>query len=146
MNLKAGLPSEPEGEIEVNWPRSQRLQALRTSFDIWCKSSKTSALAAKAAEALRVMLKDLESAEPAEAVPQAFMSKQTTVSGMIFLVYVSTTCNTDHLTTQIQCLAHKFLLIRMRYTLKLPINLISTPNISLDRRRQISCRGRWMQK
>jgi len=80
MRVEEGLPSDFEGEIEAMWPRNKRLQALKSSYDIWCKSSTISALAAKAAEALRVMLKDLESADSAEAVPTTLVSNPTSVS------------------------------------------------------------------
>ena len=74
MRLGPGLPSDYEGEIEAMWPRDKRLEALKSSYDIWCKSSTTSALAAKAVEALRVMLKDLESAGSAEVGPPELVS------------------------------------------------------------------------
>lgn len=51
--------SDEGDEVEEMWPREQRLQRLRCSYELWCKSSGISDLAAKAAEVLRVMLKDL---------------------------------------------------------------------------------------
>ncbi|KAF8861773.1 hypothetical protein BDZ45DRAFT_586481 [Acephala macrosclerotiorum] len=54
-----------EDEMEALWPRNKRLQALKSSYDIWCKSSAVSALAARATETLKVMLKDLESVKSA---------------------------------------------------------------------------------
>ncbi|PVH73004.1 hypothetical protein DL98DRAFT_59276 [Cadophora sp. DSE1049] len=62
-------------EIDAAWPQNERLQALEKSYAIWNKSSSKSALASKASEALRVMLKDLNSsrsfpvAAPAISVP-----------------------------------------------------------------------------
>lgn len=49
-----------EDEVEAMWPRDTRLQKLKNSYEIWSESSKKSNRAAKAAEALRVMLKRLE--------------------------------------------------------------------------------------
>jgi len=49
-----------EDEIERIWPRDTRLQKLKHSYEIWSESNRISAIAAKAAEALRVMLKRLE--------------------------------------------------------------------------------------
>ena len=95
MRVEESLPSDYEGEIEAMWPRNKRLQALKSSYDIWCKSSKISVLAAKAAEALRVMLKDLESADLAEAVPPTLVSNPTSISGMPLLVCISTPYDAD---------------------------------------------------
>ncbi|TVY12787.1 Pyrrolocin cluster transcription factor fsdR, partial [Lachnellula arida] len=53
-------------ETETMWPRDKLLEALRVSYEIWCKSRTVSALAVKASEALGVMLKDLESTDSAE--------------------------------------------------------------------------------
>lgn len=94
MRVEESLPSDYEGEIEAMWPRNKRLQALKSSYDIWCKSSKISVLAAKA-EALRVMLKDLESADLAEAVPPTLVSNPTSISGMPLLVCISTPYDAD---------------------------------------------------
>ncbi|CZR63237.1 uncharacterized protein PAC_13134 [Phialocephala subalpina] len=80
MTSEEGLPLNYEGKIEATWPRNKRLQALKSSYDIWCKSSTISALAAKAAETLRVMLKDLESANSIGAVPTTLVSNPTSVS------------------------------------------------------------------
>ena len=80
-----GLPSGYEDEIEAMWPRNKRLQALKISYGIWCKSSTKSALAAKAAETLKVMLKDLESADSTEAVSNAI-----SVSSMSLLFFIPT--------------------------------------------------------
>jgi hypothetical protein len=49
-----------EDEVEKIWPRDARLQKLKNSYEIWSESSRKSNRAAKAAEALRVMLKRLE--------------------------------------------------------------------------------------
>jgi hypothetical protein len=49
-----------EDEVEKIWPRDTRLQKLKNSYEIWSESSSKSNRAAKAAEALRVMLKRLE--------------------------------------------------------------------------------------
>ena len=49
-----------EDEFERLWPRDTRLQKLKHSYEIWSESSRISAIAAKVAEALRVMLKRLE--------------------------------------------------------------------------------------
>jgi hypothetical protein len=86
MRVEEGLPYDCEDEVETMWPRNKRLQTLKSSYDIWCKSSTISALAAKAAEALRVMLKDLESTDSAEAVPTILVSNPTIVSGTPLLV------------------------------------------------------------
>jgi hypothetical protein len=85
MRVGQALPSDYEGDIEAMWPRNKRLQALKSSYDIWCKSSTISALAAKAAESLRIMLKGVESADAAEAVPTTLVSDPTSVSGMPLL-------------------------------------------------------------
>ena len=95
MRVEVGLSSDYEGEIEAMWPRNKRLQALKGSYDIWCKSSTISALAAKAAEALRVMLKDLESADSAESLPTTLVSNPISVSGMPHLVCISTPHDAD---------------------------------------------------
>jgi hypothetical protein len=71
-----------EDEIAAVWPKTKRLHALKSSYDVWCKSTTISALAAKAAEALRVMLNDLESADSIEAMPKTLVSNATSVSGM----------------------------------------------------------------
>ena len=49
-----------EDEVEKMWPRDTRLQKLKHSYEIWLESSRISAIAAKAAEAMRVMLERLE--------------------------------------------------------------------------------------
>jgi hypothetical protein len=49
-----------EDEVERIWPRDTRLQKLKHSYEIWSESSRKSNRAAKAAEALRVMLRRLE--------------------------------------------------------------------------------------
>jgi hypothetical protein len=82
------VPSGYEDKIEVMWPKSKRLQRLKSSYDIWCRSTKISALAAKAAEALRVMLKDFESVDLAETTPVTLDSNVTIVSGMPRLDYI----------------------------------------------------------
>jgi hypothetical protein len=74
-----------EDEILATWPKSKRLQALKMSYDIWCKFTTISALATKAAEALRVMLKDLESAASIETMPVTLDSNTIGVSGMALL-------------------------------------------------------------
>jgi hypothetical protein len=96
MKVENGLPSDCEGEseIEVMWPRNRRLQALRSSYEIWCKSSTVSALAAKAAETLRAMLKDLDNI--AEPVRLILVSNPATVSGMLLLDCISTPHEADH--------------------------------------------------
>lgn len=52
--------SENEGEIDSLWPRSTRLQSVKDGYAIWSKLSHQSAVAAKAADALKVMLKKVE--------------------------------------------------------------------------------------
>jgi hypothetical protein len=96
MKVENGLPSDCEGEseIEVMWPRNRRLQALISSYEIWCKSSTVSALAAKAAETLRAMLKDLDNI--AEPVRLILVSNPATVSGMQLLDCISTPHEADH--------------------------------------------------
>ncbi|KAG4441524.1 hypothetical protein IFR05_002981 [Cadophora sp. M221] len=56
MKIEQGQSPSLEDGTEAIWPREQRIQALKTSYDIWSKSSTKSTLAAKATEALRVML------------------------------------------------------------------------------------------
>jgi hypothetical protein len=58
-NMKFG--KSHEDEVEMIWPRDATLQKLKHSYEIWSESSRISAIAAKAAEALRIMLKRLES-------------------------------------------------------------------------------------
>jgi Fungal specific transcription factor domain len=70
--------SDLEDEVEAMWPRHERLQRLRRSYELWCRSSSTSALAAKAAQALRVMLKDL-SGDSASMISR---SSSANISGM----------------------------------------------------------------
>jgi hypothetical protein len=89
MRLEEGLPSDSDGEIEAVWPKDKRLHALKGSCVIWCKSSTESTLAAKAAEALRVMLKNLESVDSAGAVSLALISNPTSVFGMPILAWIS---------------------------------------------------------
>ncbi|TVY80636.1 Fusarisetin A cluster transcription factor fsa6 [Lachnellula suecica] len=72
----------PNDGIEKMWPRNRRLSTLKSSYDIWCKSSTISSVAAKAAEALRVMLKDLESADLVEPSPTSATSVLRSESGM----------------------------------------------------------------
>jgi hypothetical protein len=98
MKVENGLPSDCEGEseIEAMWPRNRRPQALRSSYEIWCKSSTVSALAAKAAETLRVMLKDLESDNVAEPVRLALVSNPAIISSMLLLDCISTPHEADH--------------------------------------------------
>ena len=94
MRVEQGLPSDYDGEIEAMWPRSKRLQALKSSYAIWCRSSTISALAAKAAEALRVMLKDLESA-PAPDSAEKGVSDPAKISGTPFPTHHSTLHKTN---------------------------------------------------
>lgn len=84
--LKVGkTPSlDSEDEIEKMWPRNERLKNLQRSYAIWSKSSKTSGLAAKATQALRFMLKDLEPSYSVEVVSSA--SDLSSLSGMLFLL------------------------------------------------------------
>ncbi|TAQ88871.1 hypothetical protein B7494_g2806 [Chlorociboria aeruginascens] len=49
-----------EDEVERIWPRDTRLQKMKDSYEIWSESSRKSTIAAKAAEALSVMLHRLE--------------------------------------------------------------------------------------
>lgn len=67
--------SATKDDIDSAWPRNERLQALQKSYAIWEKSSSKSTLASKATEALRVMLKDLQSSptltDSAPAIPIA---------------------------------------------------------------------------
>ena len=49
-----------EDEVERIWPRDTRLQKLKHSYKIWSELSRKSAIAAKVAEALRVMIERLE--------------------------------------------------------------------------------------
>jgi hypothetical protein len=129
MRVENGLPSDYEGEIEAMWLRNKRLQALKSSYDIWCKSSTISALAAKAAEALRVMLKDLESADSAEALPMILVSNPTSVSGMPLLVRISTPHGADHFSPQMQRPPRNYLHTVIKHTLGLPISSILTPSL-----------------
>lgn len=129
MRVEDGLPSGYEGEIEAMWQRNKRLQALKSSYDIWCKSSTISALAAKAAEALRVMLKDLESAGSAEAVPTTLVSNPTSVSGMPLLFCISTPHDADPPPPPMQRPPRKYLYAVMKHTLGLPISSILTTSI-----------------
>ena len=73
--------SEHEDETETIWPRSKMLEALRVSYEIWCKARTVSALAVKATEALKVMLKDLESTDSVaiESKPSPSVSNPATV-------------------------------------------------------------------
>jgi hypothetical protein len=73
--------SEATVDIEAMWPRSKRLQALKDSYAIWAESGATSALAAKAQGALKVMLKNLESIESEEAIPTASNPVPSSVTG-----------------------------------------------------------------
>jgi hypothetical protein len=73
------------------WPRNIRVQALKSSYDIWSMSSARSALAAKASEALRVMLEVVESADSAKAVPTTLDSNLTSDSGKPLLIRFSIT-------------------------------------------------------
>ncbi|TVY39195.1 Fusarisetin A cluster transcription factor [Lachnellula occidentalis] len=68
MNGHSSLSSECEDDTTM-WPRGKMLEAVRASFEIWCKSRRVSALAVKATEALGVMLKDLDSTDAAESQP-----------------------------------------------------------------------------
>lgn len=59
--LQGVVPSlAGDDDLEALWPRSVRLQYLRSSCNIWSESSTVSALAAKASEALKFMLKNLK--------------------------------------------------------------------------------------
>lgn len=78
------LSSKFESEVEAIWPIEKRLEAIKRSYDIWRKSSTISSLALKAAETLRVMLKDIESAEPAESA--ASTSTLDTMNGFGILL------------------------------------------------------------
>lgn len=78
--------SEATSEIEATWPREKRMQALQDSYIIWCESSAISALAAKAEEALRVMLKNLKSMQP-EAIPRAAVSVPSNIDGTSLASY-----------------------------------------------------------
>ena len=49
-----------EDEVERIWPKDTRLKKLNRSYEIWFESRRISAIAAKAAEALRIMLQRLE--------------------------------------------------------------------------------------
>jgi hypothetical protein len=89
------VPTNYEDEIAAMWPKTKRLQTLKSSYDIWCKSTTISALAAKAAEALRVMLKDLESADSTETMPTTLVSNATSVSGIPPPVCTSKPHDTD---------------------------------------------------
>jgi hypothetical protein len=129
LRLEEGMPSDYEGEIEAMWPKNKRLQALKSSYHIWCKSSTISTLAAKAAEALRVMLKDLESADSAEAVPTTLVSNPTRVSGMPLLVCISTPHDADPFPPQMQHPPCNYLHTVIKHTLGLPISSILTPSI-----------------
>ncbi len=86
MKEEERFPARYEDEVEAMWPRHKRLQALKSSYDIWCKSSTISTLAAKASETLRVMFKDIESTDLAEARLTTSASSPTSVSGMPPLV------------------------------------------------------------
>ncbi|KAL5329417.1 hypothetical protein ACEPPN_002929 [Leptodophora sp. 'Broadleaf-Isolate-01'] len=71
MRNVQGQSHSLEDGMEVSWPREQRIKSLKSSYDIWRKSSTKSTLAAKAAEALRVMLSNLQSGPNAkEALPE----------------------------------------------------------------------------
>jgi hypothetical protein len=129
MRVENALPSDCEGEsaIEAMWPRNKRLQALKSSYDIWCKSSTVSALAAKAAETLKVMLKDLESANVAEPAPATFVSNPSTVSGMRLLICISTPYDTDPF-PQMPPPPRSYLHTVIKHTLGLLISSTLTPS------------------
>jgi hypothetical protein len=78
--------SDCEDEIETMWPRNERLKHLQDSYEIWSKSTKTSALAAKATGALKFMLKDLESSPSTETEPILSASDLSSISGMPFML------------------------------------------------------------
>jgi hypothetical protein len=75
-------PTNCEDEITPMWPTIRRVKTLKSSYDIWCKSTTTSALAAKAAEALKGMLKDLESSGLTETMSTTLAPNATNVSCM----------------------------------------------------------------
>jgi len=131
LRVGASLPSDCESEIEAMWPRNKRLQALKNSYDIWCKLSTISALAAKAAEALRVMLKDLESADSVEAMPTILVSNPTSNSGMKFLFCISLPDYADLFFGFLQMKGppRNYLDMVTKNILGLPTRLISTPSI-----------------
>jgi hypothetical protein len=77
------VPADYEDEIEAIWPKSKRLQTLKRSYDIWCESTTTSALAAKAAKALKSMLKDVDTSNSTATVtPTTLFSNAEIASGM----------------------------------------------------------------
>jgi hypothetical protein len=86
LRVGKGLPSDCEDEIETIWPQIKRLKLLQDSYEIWSKSSKTSALAAKATGALKFMLKDLESHHSTETDPILSASDLSSLSGMHFML------------------------------------------------------------
>ncbi|TVY89369.1 Fusarisetin A cluster transcription factor [Lachnellula willkommii] len=67
-------------ETETMWPRDKLLEALRVSYEIWCKSRTVSALAVKVSEALGVMLKDLESTDSVESNASTLFSNPPNAS------------------------------------------------------------------
>ena len=71
-----------EDEVERSWPRETRVQKLKNSYEIWATSSRKSNRAAKAAEALRVMLKRLETSplKVAQEKPAGSVQGMMTVS------------------------------------------------------------------
>ncbi|KAF4633363.1 hypothetical protein G7Y89_g4754 [Cudoniella acicularis] len=73
MRFARNLPSGRDDEVERMWSRDMRLQRLKTGYEVWSESSRISAMVAKAAEALKVMLKDLEpiNSETRDAKPVA---------------------------------------------------------------------------
>jgi hypothetical protein len=89
------VTTEHENEVAAMWPKTIRLQKLKSSYDIWCKWIATFAVAAKAAEALKGMLKDLESYSSTETMPTTLVSNATCFSGTPTPICISKSHGTD---------------------------------------------------
>jgi hypothetical protein len=136
LRVKESLLSDHEGEIEAMWPREKRLQILQNSYHSWCKSETISALAAKAAEALRVMLTYIESVDSIGTENGMLLPNTTSVSGMSFFSYTFVLMMlTISFQKQGSPLKYQYTIIKQAS--RLPI-LILTPNILEDHQRQIS--------
>jgi hypothetical protein len=71
--------SENEIEIDGLWPRHTRLQSVKKAYAIWSKLSHQSAVAAKAEDALKVMLKRVEGVD-SKGTPATIASSLTNPS------------------------------------------------------------------
>jgi hypothetical protein len=149
MRVEKDLHVNYDSEIEATWPRMERLRAVKSSYDIWCKLSATSALAAKAAETLRAMLKDLEVSDSAESVPTTSVSKLASVSGTPTPIFV-------FLFLPLPVLILPFCQIRrppsnhlhtvIKQASKSPISSILTPSILSDQSQLTFSRALQIQK